>query len=410
MAAAPAAVGYRGRMMTLLLVMALGCPATVDKETGDVVGGRDSEPTGDSGDTGGVDVTDTGETGDTEPPDDSGDTGDSGEPPDTGDPEDTGHSGGEDSGDTGEPCRVRLVDTVPDDGAVDHYWRDPVSFELSREDTTATIVAPVAGTTTVDGSVLTFTPDAPLDPSTAYTFTIEGCFGAENLNFTTSAYGTSLSTTLEGRSYALDVASGNITEPEGVGSILASYITTGLLLGVVDDDGASLGLRFAVAVEGASPPEQDMDVGTLDLTADATGSPFFELSGESATLTLADATLDLSDIEVSGTFAGDASEIGGLRLSALVDTRGLVPLVDESGDPAAVCDLFASFGVSCVTCPDGQDYCTTFTVEGVPAYEVSGLSVESSTGTGGALCSVATGGLSAAIVALGLVARRQRRR
>lgn len=398
-------------MMTLLLLAPLGCTGSVDKDSDDVPGGRDSDSAGagdsggDSSETGGIDSEDSGETGDTDPPDDTAPGDDTG---DTGTPDDTGDSGGGE--DTGEPCRVRVVDTVPDDGATDHYWRDPVSFELSREDATATIVAPVAGSITVDGTVLTFTPDTPLDPSTAYTFTLEGCLGSENLDFTTSAYGTALSTTLEGRSYALDVASGNITEPEGVGSILASYITTGLLLGVVDDDGSSLGLRFAVAVEGASPPEQDMDVGTLDLTADASGSPYFELSGESATLTLADATLDLSDIEVSGTFAADASEIGGLRLSALVDTRGLVPLVDESGDPAAVCDLFASFGVSCVTCPDGTDYCTTFTAEDVPAAEVSGLSVESSTGTGGALCSVATGGLSAAIVALGLVARRQRRR
>lgn len=183
-----------------------------------------------------------------------------------------------------------------------------------------------------------------------------------------------------------------------------------MLLGVVDDDGASIGLRLGVAVEGVSPPEQDLDVGTVDFTADASSSPYFEVSGESASLALSDVTVDVSDIEVSGTFAADGSDIGGLRLSGLVDTRGLVPLVDEAGAPDTICDLVTGFGESCVTCPDGTDYCLRLTIEDVPATEVRGLSVEASSGTGGAVCSVATGGLSAAIVALGLVARRQRRR
>lgn len=383
MAAAPAAVGYRGRMMTLSLVLALGCPDIADKETGDAGGGRDSDVTGDSDDSGA--------------PDDTGDTGDSDDDTD-------------DTGDTGEPCLVRLVHTVPDDGATDHYWRDPVSFELSRPDATASIAAPVAGTTTVEDSRLTFTPDAPLAPSTAYTFTIAGCFGSYDLDFVTSSYGAALSTAVEGRSYVLDLSSGTITEPENIGELLASYITTDLLLGVVDDDGSALDLRFAMAVEGASPPEQDMDAGTVDLVADASGSPYFELSGESTTVSISGTTIDLSDIEVSGTFAADGSDIGGLRLSALVDTRGLAPLIGEDAAPDEMCDLLAGLGVSCVACPDGDEFCTPFTVENVPAPEVSGLSVASSSGTGGTICSVATGGLSAAIVALGLVARRQRRR
>lgn len=316
-----------------------------------------------------------------------------------------------DSGPGGDsPCGVTVTSTVPRDGAVDHYWRDPVSFTLSAADPTAVVTGPVVGSSSVSGRVVTFTPADAWNPSTDYELELSGCFGAATLGFRTSAYGTPLTVSLEGRVYLLDLQGATVTEPSNVAELLPGYIPGNLLMEVTTVSGPNLGLRLGGATAGASPPEQSRAVGTVDVFADATGSPYFEVNNELASVAVHTTRVDLSAVAISGTFAADGADIGELRLSALVDTRGLVPLVGDDAPDDEVCTLLAGLDVNCVDCPGGEPYCATFSFADVSAVAVDGVTVQPVEPEPGAACSVASGGLSALLVALGIVGRRQRRR
>lgn len=314
------------------------------------------------------------------------------------------------AGDAATPCDVRVVSTVPAQGAIDHYWRDSVQFTLSDADATAVVTGSLPGETTIEGRVVTFTPSTAWSASTTYELEIAGCFGRESLSFTTSAYGKPLTESVEGRVYLLKMSKATVEEPAEIAELLAGYIPGELLMEVVTVSGPNLGLRLGGAPLDAWPPEQSFAVGTVDLLADATEIPYFEVDGDIARVGLLETHVDVSQVEIAGTFASDGSNIGELGVSALVDTRGLAPLFSDDANEGDGCSLLAGLDVACVACPDGEPYCATFRFADVPAEAVEGVSLRSTEPVEGAACSVATGGLSAAIVALGLVARRQRRR
>jgi hypothetical protein len=299
---------------------------------------------------------------------------------------DSGHDTGVDSGvdtggDTG-PCRVTVRSTTPVRGSRNAYYRSPVSFELSAADATATIDAPVGGVTTVssDGETVTFTPDSPLDPLTAYTFTLRWCGGESGLSFTTSELGSPLAsvTSVEGRTYAFDLTTGLYVEPAGIGAVLASYFTQQVLLGVLEADSVSIDLRTSLAREGAWPAEQDTCTPSNDVdAADFSGQPWFAAGPMELVPVVAGFEVPLEDVTVEGTFAADGSYIGGGILTGMLDTRPLAPLVDDSGDEAAICNLAVSFGVTCVPCPDdGVPYCLSMRIEGLSGTEADGPLVE----------------------------------
>ncbi len=163
-------------------------------------------------------------------------------------------NGGKDSEVTDITCDV-TVTTYPASGAADHYYMDPIEFYLSDVDASATVSSEIAGTTSVseDGKTVTFTPDAPLSPSTAYSVTLDYCGGAAELSFTTSALGTEIAdpNTLVGKTYNVNLADANIVSPAGVGSILGSVLTTPILIGVISA-GSSLEMIGAIGVEGGT--------------------------------------------------------------------------------------------------------------------------------------------------------------
>ncbi len=287
----------------------------------------------------------------------------------------------------GHPCYVAVEATSPANGSTSAYYRSDIAFTLSDPDASAVITTAVAGhqATSSDGLTVSWVLDAPMDPSTAYTATLDYCAGSVALSFTTSNLGTPMDdpASLLGRTYAVDLASARITEPPGIGSVLSGYLTTDILLGVSAVDGGSLDMLGAVARADVSPDEQDTCSPTFPFpTADFTAEPYFAVGPQTVTLSIGGYDVDISDLQITGTFASDGTYFGGGTLSGSLDTRPLSALVDDSGDPGAICDLAINFGAECIACPsDGEPYCLTLVADEILAEQVRRLTLVDVGGT-----------------------------
>lgn len=318
--------------------------------------------------------------------DDSGTDTDSGADTDSGTDSDTdsGTDSGTDTGpDTGSvPCRARVTDTRPAAGERSAYYRGDIEFELSGPDPSATVSGPVSGVTTfsADGTTVTFTPDAPLDPVTDYTFVMTTCVGSFDLSFTTSQLGMPVTDvrSLARRTYGFALSEGRVVRPEGVGSVLSAYMDQETLLGVRRADETNLDVRFAPSLYGSAPPEQDTCAVTGDVSGvDFSEQPWFSAGALSIVLNIAGVPVPLDGMTFEGAFASDGSYIGGGVVSGTLDTRPLDPLLDDSGTPGAFCAVAASFGETCEPCPeDGASYCLPLRVDELTATEVDAMLVE----------------------------------
>lgn len=286
-------------------------------------------------------------------------------------------NGGKDSEVTDITCDV-TVTTYPASGAADHYYMDPIEFYLSDVDASATVSSDITGTTSVstDGKTVTFTPDAPLSPSTAYSVTLDYCGGAAELSFTTSALGTEIAdpNTLVGKTYNVNLADANIVSPAGVGSILGSVLTTPILIGVISA-GSSLEMIGAIGVEGGTT--QDYCTPSIDFPTASFTNPSFAVGPQDTTIDVAGASIPIGQLEVTGTFASDASFFGGGTLSGSLDARDIAAALPDLGyDAAGLCDLLVSFGAACVGCDDGETLCLDIVANRITADAVAGSLVE----------------------------------
>ena len=284
------------------------------------------------------------------------------------------------AGDTNAAGCEITFESLPSSGALDADYRAPIEFHLSDPDTTATVTsADIAGTTSSpDGyETIIFTPNEPLAPSTPSTVTLNYCRGSSDITFTTSGLGAPLSSPdiLETRTYALDLAGARILEPAGVGSVLTSYLTQSILVGVVSADATKIQMLGAIGKEDVTPPEQDYCDPSIDFPeADFTAQPYFQIGPQDTTLAVAGLALEIGDLEITGTFAADGTYFAGGTLAGVIDTRPLAPLLgDDSGDEGAICDLAISFGAVCEACPaDGEPYCLSLVADQIQALEVEG--------------------------------------
>ncbi|MDP2316214.1 MAG: Ig-like domain-containing protein [Pseudomonadota bacterium] len=278
-------------------------------------------------------------------------------------------------------CAVTLEETVPVDAATDAYYRGAVEFPLSDPDPLATVSASFAGTLTrsEDGTVLSYTPDAPLTPNTAYTATLESCAGSTEIAFTTSGLGTALAdpAALIGRTWSFDLAAARLVSPEGMNLVLSSVPQQPLLIGVtaVDADTLDIIEGSSLVVDG-EPLTQEYCFATTDLPgAEFAESPYFHLSAAAATVAVGGAPVTVSDLVITGTFSVDGTFIGGGTLSGILDTRNMGVLVGDEGNPSAACDLMVSAGIRCGDCPDGERYCLDLLADQITAPEVAGFTV-----------------------------------
>jgi hypothetical protein len=284
-------------------------------------------------------------------------------------------SGGGDKTDTadtdtsGESCGVEIEESIPSANAFDAYYRGDIEFILSDADPTATIDTDIPGTLAVldDGERIVWQPSAPLQPNTEYTVTLNYCGGSAPLSFTTSSLGSPIEdgVDLVGKSYAINLASARITKPAGIGDVLGGYLTQSIIVGVTDVSDTSIQMVGALAKEGSNPPAQDFCDPSIPFPeADFTAAPFFSIGPEDTRIAVAGFDITIGQLVIEGTLASDASSFSGGVLSGTIDTRPLAPLLDDSGDPNAICELAANFGATCEACPDGSGtYCLTLVAD-----------------------------------------------
>lgn len=297
-------------------------------------------------------------------------------------------TGDDTGGDTNVPtCTVEISETVP---AQDEsfYYRGTLEVYFTEADDTATVtLADSAGTAvsgtsswSEDGTVLYFTPDSALAPSTSYTLTIDYCAGSPDVSFMTSELGAEASTSdLTGKAYTIDLASARFIEPEGIGSILGDLLEQNILVGVVSATDTDLEMIGAISVAGTT--EQDVCAASIDFpAADFSENPFFSVGPEDTTIAVAGYSATIHGLEISGAFAPDLSYFGGGKLAGTIDSRDLATIPDladltgcDGTSDSCLCEFIAGTGLAnCSACDDGEPLCLTLLADQIVAEEIDG--------------------------------------
>jgi hypothetical protein len=275
------------------------------------------------------------------------------------------------SDDAANSCGAIVSSSVPTDGAADAYYRADIEFAISEADASAVVTltdasgAAVSGAQSLsdDGLTVYFTPDAALASGSAYTADISLCNGSTNpsIGFTTSGLGEPLEgCELAGNTYNVNLGEARFVQPAGVADLLLGQLTSDVLFGVTSAE-TELEMMAGISVEGAS--DQDFCTPTVPFPpADFSNEPFFSIGPEDTTFNVAGFSVEISNMEVTGTFASDCSYFGGGELAGELDARVLAPALADlvSDDPDEICGVVSSFGVLCETCAsDGEPYCIT---------------------------------------------------
>ena len=161
--------------------------------------------------------------------------------------------------------------------------------------------------------------------------------------------------TLEGNTWSLDLVNATWIEPSGVGPLLTTF---GTALGVSVLPGSNLGsgdidLRFAGLT---TVLDQDPCIESSDLGGDW-DNPWAAAAG---TVPLMSMTLEQGSLQLR---FEEGTVTDGV-IQGFADVRGLESIVGD--DPSSMCELLASFGVSCEGCQsDGQPYCFFVHVEDI---------------------------------------------
>lgn len=271
-------------------------------------------------------------------------------------------------------CDV-TVTSFPASGAVDAYYRGNVEFRLTGADATATIETAIPGTQAVsaDGLTVYWVLSEPLTPGQSYSAILHYCGGDAEISFTTSTLGTPLTddSVLQGKTYLLDLQNARVTEPPGIGPLIAGELAgVNIFVGVTDVTAPNITMIGALGREDVDNVQEYCDPSIDFPVADFSETPHFEIGGEgSTTISVADITVEIQNLRIAGDFSADASYFGGGVLEGTIDTRPLDSLLDDSGEAGAICNTAASLGVTCVPCSDNEPYCLSLKVDSITATE-----------------------------------------
>ena len=252
------------------------------------------------------------------------------------------------------PCDVAIDELDPGEGEL-HGPNDPIRVTFSGAPRSAELkVSEGSGTARIEGDVLIWTPDEPLPGDTRVEAVVAFCDTEVGWQFVTDDVGAPIAADLTGTTWLIDPASLRVVHPEGVGSVLESYLEAGILVQVLEHDDE---LDLLVAFEEGG--DQAACRTTERVTVSLEDDPFLSYGPETSTLW----DIEIKDLGLGGAVASDGSGLSGLRAEGVVDTRPLVPLVDEGGEDDAMCELMAGFGVECVPCEDGSELCIDAVIE-----------------------------------------------
>jgi hypothetical protein len=273
-----------------------------------------------------------------------------------------------------DACEETLVSTVPASGDQDWYWHDRPGFFVTTPSATAyeAWIQDADGvridtelTWDATGLSATLEWDGWLEASTDYVLVVRDCWHTTEAPFKTSSLGTEMTIEpgdLVGRTYLLDLAGATWVEPPLLGSLISSFFTAPVLLGVAYADVVRIEVVGAPGyIDNFGVIKQDLESPSWDFPfADFSDAPFLDASAPEIELVYNDvceARVPVKDFLFQGTFSADGTSIGGGVLSGFGDSRYLGCLLSQPDDPAAVCTLASSIGVQCVPCTDGEPYC-----------------------------------------------------
>jgi len=291
----------------------------------------------------------------------------------------------DDTADTSDStCGVEVRATYPSADSSDFYYRGFIEFQLSQPDETAVLsIDGVTGVSTLNSRMDTvyFTPDENLSPSTTYTATLDYCSGSPSIEFTTSPLGAALEggVDITQQTYRLDLQSGRVVIPEGVGAVLQDYLDFQILIQPTSVENDTITMVGAMASE-VDNNFQDYCDPTIDFpVADFSNAPYFQIGPQSTTIAVSDYSVTIENLLISGTISQDGTWFGGGSLAGEIDTRPLVPLLFEGEDDEnAICDFILGFGVSCIPCygDESLPYCLEIEAIELEAEGTTGPSVE----------------------------------
>ncbi len=288
--------------------------------------------------------------------------------------------------DTGpdEPCGVGVDEVDPADGSTDAYYRGDIEFLLDDPDPTEptiSLVGPsgaIAGSTSLseDREQVRFEPNAPLEPLSAYTATLDYCTGLATVAFTTSELGLPCHAPLGGRTYVVDRSRARVVTPPGIGELFNEFVAVEVLVAIQQQDATTLSVLIGAGTIGSRPVEQDLCHQTMDLVWDWSEAPAFDYGAADVSLVTPSGTVSVTNLAMSGAFSADGSWFGGGELELTLDMRDWVHLIDEVDSAQDICMLGASFGAPCVACDDGQDLCQVIQVDRLTGEHSADTTVE----------------------------------
>ncbi|MFH1463371.1 MAG: Ig-like domain-containing protein [Pseudomonadota bacterium] len=326
-------------------------------------------------------------------------------------------------------CDLGIDATVPQDGAADAYYRAEIEFWLEDVDPGSPVITLEGASGRVDGvtylsddlETVFFRPDAPLAPQSAYSATLDYCRGEATIEFTTSELGRDLELDPVGRVFLVDLTGGRFLQPQGIGELLGEFLTGEFLLGVEEGEGADFTLLMGLGVEGGGA-EQDPCVPTIEVPWSIADAPDFRYGPADTPYLVGEHEYSLQAAQFSGTFAPDATWLGGGQVAFVIDARLLVEHIDEVDTWQDFCALTASFGAPCQGCDDGVEACLAVYIDQIEGAWASGASMESVPPEGGPECAgpvgcgcgatstPRTGGILAVLGLMGAVVGARRRR
>ena len=286
---------------------------------------------------------------------------------------------------TAATCSAQIASTSPFPDSTNMYHRDFISVELSEADEAAYIAlfdangSSIAGTSAHSGTQITFTPDRPLLPSHSYQVQVSYCGSPEPVSYTvqTSDLGEPLrdgTSSLIGKTYLVDVSSGRVLEPLGVGDLLQGLLQNTFLITVKDVVQDRLEVR--VALTEAESEKQNFCVPSMEEfpRIDVSESSYISVVENDIPINIAEHNFVLHDLVASGTISPDGLYLGEIEVEGMLDLREVAPIVQELGvtveDAESFCDVLDGFDSACQPCPtDAQPYCLAIVVDKIKANE-----------------------------------------
>jgi hypothetical protein len=159
-----------------------------------------------------------------------------------------------------------------------------------------------------------------------------------------------------------------------LGSIVQTYLTMNILIGVVSYDATQIEMMGAISVEGATNQDFCQPTIVFPEAADFSDSPYFQIGPATIYFSFEGMNIPIHDLEISGTFASDGSYFGGGVLGGQADARDVAKLgIADLDDPQVICDTVRTVGAACEACGDGQPYCLTVRADSIQAAHQSAV-------------------------------------